>query len=130
MRILLADDSSLILERLNYMVHCYKHAEIVAELKNGKDALEALRILKPDMAIMDIKMPGLSGLYVLNEIRKENSSIIIIILTLYSSNYYRQLAIQFGTNYFFSKSDDFEKVSFIVAQYLEKEEKFKQIKPI
>ena len=130
MRILLADDSSLILERLNNMVHLHKHVEIVAELKNGKDALEALRILKPDMAIIDIKMPGLSGLYVLNEIRKENKSIIIIILTLYSSSYYRQLAIQQGTNYFFSKVDDFEKVSLIVAQYLEKEEKFKQIKPI
>jgi len=123
MRILLADDSSLILERLNNMVSLNEHVEIVAQLKNGKDALEALRILKPDLAILDIKMPGLSGLYVLNEIRKENKSIIIIILTLYSSDYYRQLAIQFGTNYFFSKVDDFEKVSLIVAQLSENDEK-------
>lgn len=115
MKVLLADDSGLILDRLKEMLSMHKHVEVVASLKNGKETLEALRLFKPDLAIVDIKMPELSGLEVLNEIRKENNSTKFIILTLYTSDYYRQLAIQAGADYFFNKADDFEKVSTVVS---------------
>lgn len=118
MKVLLADDSGLILERLKEMLSMYKQAEVVASLKNGTEALEALRTLKPDLAIVDIKMPGLSGLEVLNEIRKEDESIKFIIFTFYSSDHYRQLAIQAGADYFFNKADDFDKVSLVVADMI------------
>lgn len=128
MRVLLADDSSLILERLHAMVSTHEEVEIVGLLKNGTDTLEALRVLKPDLAIVDIKMPGLTGLEVLTEIRKENKIVKFIILTLYSSEHYRQSAIEAGTDYFFSKVDDFEKVSLVIAEMLENKESYKRIK--
>jgi len=118
MKVLIADDSGLILDRLKEMLSVHKQAEVVASLKNGTEVLEALRILKPDLAIVDIKMPGLSGLEVLNEIRKEDDTIKFIILTFYSSDYYRQLAIQAGADYFFNKADDFDKVSLVVADMI------------
>jgi two-component system nitrate/nitrite response regulator NarL len=118
MKVLLADDSGLILERLKEMLSMHKQAEVVASLKNGTEALEALRNLKPDLAIVDIKMPGLSGLEVLNEIRKEDDNIKFIILTFYSSDYYRQLAIKAGADYFFNKADDFDKVSLVVEEMI------------
>ena len=120
MRILLADDSSLILERLQAMVSTHQEVEIVGLLKNGTDTLEAIRVLKPDLAIVDIKMPGLNGLEVLTEIRKEDKIVKFIILTLYSSDHYRQSAFQAGTDYFFSKADDFDKVSQVIAEMVEK----------
>ncbi len=110
MRIILADDSLLILERLQQMIGISKQAQIVGSYNNGTDTLEALRTLKPDVAIIDIKMPGLTGLEVLNEIRKENKTVKFIILTFYSSEHYRQIAIREGADYYFSKVDDFEKV--------------------
>jgi DNA-binding NarL/FixJ family response regulator len=115
MKVLLADDSGLILERLEEMLSIYDQAEIVASLKNGTEALEAIRLLKPDLAIVDIKMPGLSGLEVLTTIRKEDKTIKFIIFTFYASEYCRQLAIQLGADYFFSKVDEFDKVSQVVA---------------
>jgi len=115
MRVLLADDSDLILRRLQEMLIVHNHVEIVGVLRNGTDTLEALRILKPDLAIVDIKMPGLSGLEVLKEIRKEDKIVKFIILTFYSLDYYRQLAIQSGADYFINKADDFDKVSLLVA---------------
>jgi DNA-binding NarL/FixJ family response regulator len=118
MRVLLADDSDLILERLRDMLGMYKQLEVVASLKNGTDTLEALRVLKPEIAIVDIKMPGLSGLEVLNEIRKEDKTIKFIILTFYSSDYYRQLADKAGTDYFFNKADDFDEISLAVADII------------
>ena len=121
MRVVLADDSGLILERLQEMIASYSQTEIVGSLQNGTDTLDALRTLKPDLAIVDIKMPGLSGLEVLNAIKKENNDIKIIILTFYSSDHYRQIAIQSGADYFFNKVDDFDKLSMVVAGMVMKE---------
>lgn len=111
MRVLLADDSELILERLKEILNTFESLEVIGTFKNGTETLDALRSLKPDIAIIDIKMPGLNGLEVLSEIRKEKSKIKIIILTLYSSEYYRMLATRDGADYFFNKADEFDKVS-------------------
>lgn len=110
MKVLLADDSDLILERLKEILITFESLDVIATFNNGTIALDAIRSLKPDIAILDIKMPGLSGLEVLGQIRKENCNIKIIILTLYSSEYYRMLADRDGADYFFNKADEFDKV--------------------
>ncbi len=115
-RIFLADDSVLILERLQELLGNYSQAEIVGSCKNGIEALESLRKLKPDLAIIDIKMPGLTGLQVLTEIRKEDKILKFIILTFYSSDSYRQMAMKAGADYFFSKADDFEKIPDVITE--------------
>ena len=122
MKVLIADDSLYTINCLLEMLAIYKQVEIVGFYKNGPDTLEAIRILKPDLAIVDIKMPGLSGLEVLKEIRKEDQSIKIIILTFFSFEYFRQMAIKAGADYFFTKTDDFEKLSLVVAELVKKEE--------
>ncbi len=120
MRVLLADDSDLILERLQQMLGPDPRLEIIGKYKNGNETLDALKILKPDLAIVDIKMPGLSGLEVLHEIRKEDSSVKFIILTFYSSDNYRKLAISSGADYFLSKVDDFEKIPVVVNEIFDR----------
>lgn len=122
MKVLLADDSILILERLQEMLITYKQLEIIGMVKSGTEALEALRVLKPDLAIVDIKMPGLNGIEVLTEIRKEDKTLKFIILTFQATDYYRQMAIESGVDYFFSKVDDFEKISGVVQAMLLKNE--------
>ena len=122
MKILLADDSQLILDRLQEMLSDFKGAEIVATLKNGLDSLEHIRSLDPDLVIIDINMPKLTGLQVLEAIKKENSKAIFIILTFYASKYFREKAISLGADYFFSKADDFEKVSTVVRNLLADED--------
>lgn len=121
MRVLLADDSVLILEWLQDTLGMNKQVEIVGSFKNGIDTLKALKTLKPDLAIVDFKMPGLNGLEVLKEIRKENKILKFIILTYYSLDNYRQVAMLAGADYFFSKVDDFEKVSIVVEEMVAKE---------
>ena len=119
MQVIIADDSVLIRERLQEMLSISGKVEIVGSFDNGTDSLEALRNLKPDLAIVDIKMPGLTGLQVLTEIRKENKTLQFIILTFHASDYYRQMALEAGADYFFSKVDDFEKVAEVVNEYAE-----------
>ena len=129
MRILLADDSVLILEWLQDTLGINKKVEIVGSFKNGTDALKGLRTLKPDLAIVDFKMPGLNGLEVLKEIRKENKILKFIILTYYSLDNYRQVAMQAGADYFFSKVDEFEKVSLVVEEMVAEEQKNNKTDP-
>jgi len=122
MKVLIADDSQLILDRLQEMLSDFKGAEVVAALKNGLDSLEHIRSLDPDLVIIDINMPKLTGLQVLEAIKKENSKAIFIILTFYASKYFREKAISLGADYFFSKADDFEKVSTVVRNLLADED--------
>jgi len=121
MKVLLADDSVLILERLQEMLSVYREVEIVGSFENGIDTLDALRTLQPDLAIIYIRMPELSGLDIFTQFRKENKSITFIILTLYSSDYFKRMTIKAGSDYFFNKIDDFERVSEVVAELLAKE---------
>ncbi len=128
MKVLIADDSELILETLREMLGRFGQVEIVASCHNGTDALKGIQALKPNLAIVDLKMPGLTGLEVLTETMKENHSTRFIILTFYSSVYYRQQAILAGADYFFSKSDDFEKIAVVLEEMLKKEQNDKIIK--
>jgi two-component system invasion response regulator UvrY len=121
MRVIIADDSDLIRDRLQQMLSQFVQVEIVGSFNNGTQTLEGLVLLKPDLAIVDYKMPGLSGLDVLKGIRKVTTDIKIIILTFYSSDYYRQLAMQYGADYFYSKADEFEKISLLVDAMVSKE---------
>jgi len=127
MKVVIADDSKLILERLHQVLDSFWQVEIVGSLKNGTETLEALRVLKPDLAIVDINMPGLSGLEVLKEIRKEDKDLKFMMLTFYSSDSYRQLAIKYGADYFLSKVDEFDKVEMVLAELIGKQSK--EIKP-
>ena len=130
MRVLLADDSVLILEWLQDTLGANKQVEIVGSFKNGIDTLRALKTLKPDLAIVDFKMPGLNGLEVLKEIRRENKILKFIILTYYSLDNYRQAAMQSGADYFFSKVDEFEKVSLVVEAMVAEEQMNDKIDPV
>jgi DNA-binding NarL/FixJ family response regulator len=118
MKILIADDSNFILDRLQQMLNLLDHVEIVGVYHNGTDALSALQTLKPDLAILDNKMPGIKGIDIIREIRKENLIVQLMLLTFYSDGYYRTQAIKAGANYFFSKSDDFEQIPEVVNTLL------------
>jgi len=128
MKVLIADDSKLILKRLQEIVGNYTGAELVGSYTNGTDALKAMKNLKPDLAILDIKMPGYNGLEVLHEIRKENKQIKIIIFTLYTSGFYRQLSNKEGADYFFSKVDEYDKIHFVIEKMLSNERKLEKAK--
>ena len=119
MRVLIADDSAFIRDRLQEMLIPFGQVEIVGSYTNGTDALEALQSLNPDLAIMDIKMPGMNGLEVLKEIRTKNKTMQFIILTFHATDFHRRTAMESGADYFFSKVDEFEKIGGVVNEILQ-----------
>ena len=80
MRLMLVDDHSLFLEGLQYLLETHG-IEIVGTAKNGMEAVEKVRILKPDIIMMDIKMPECSGLDALKKLKAEIPNIKVVMLT-------------------------------------------------
>ncbi len=110
LRILIADDSDLVRRRLVDMLEEIENLEIVGQACQGCQAIAMIRELKPDVVILDIRMPERNGIEVLHDMEKESSRPIVIMLTNYPYEQYQKTCMEAGSNYFFDKSSEFEKV--------------------
>jgi DNA-binding NarL/FixJ family response regulator len=120
MRIVLVDDSILIRERLNQMLSELEEIEIVGEEQDEIEAIESIRKLKPDAVILDIRLRKGSGINVMREIKKDEPSPAVIILTNYPNNFYRMKCINAGADFFLDKSTEFEKIPVILKEMASK----------
>jgi len=109
-KVLIADDSHIVRERLVSLLSDLPGVDIVGEAQTAFEAIQSIRRLKPAVVILDISMPGGSGIQVLETIRKEKPVPLIIMLTNFTHEPYRQRCFKLGADYFFDKSTEFEKV--------------------
>jgi DNA-binding NarL/FixJ family response regulator len=85
-RILIADDHEIVLEGIRTLLgRARREWEICGEARNGKEAVEMVRSLKPDIAVLDITMPSMSGLEAASEIAKARTSCKVLIFTMHES---------------------------------------------
>jgi DNA-binding NarL/FixJ family response regulator len=110
MKVLVVDDSDIVRERISVMLSNINNVEFVGEAANSIDALYLVNKLKPDAVTLDIRIPGESGIEVLKKIKSSHPSIIVMVLTNFPIDQYKNKCYQLGGDYFFSKSDEFEKV--------------------
>jgi YesN/AraC family two-component response regulator len=113
MKIVIADDSSLWRERIKGILVNNKCVSEVYEAENGVEAFKLIIEKEPDIAILDIRMPEMSGIDVLMKIRQLKMKVKIIILTNYPYPQYKNRCMEKGADYFLSKSDDFEETNII-----------------
>ncbi|MGH7466620.1 MAG: LytR/AlgR family response regulator transcription factor [Longimicrobiales bacterium] len=78
-RVLIADDEPLARRGLQQVLRLHTECQIVAEARNGREALRALRALQPDVVFLDIQMPGLDGFQVLQLMTGERMPIIVFV---------------------------------------------------
>ena len=81
-RLVLADDHPIILDGLESLFRMEQDIQVVARCVNGEEALQAVRQHRPDILILDIRMPAKDGLQVLREIQEDNLPTQIILLTV------------------------------------------------
>jgi len=79
-RVLLADDHSIVREGLRRIVEESDDMEVVAEAADGKEAIHQIRKSRPDVAVIDISMPEIDGLEVLQQLQPEYPELPILIL--------------------------------------------------
>ncbi|NIO04049.1 MAG: response regulator, partial [Proteobacteria bacterium] len=92
----------------------------VEEAGNGKEALERVDVLQPEIVFMDIKLPGESGLELTKKIKTDYPRLTVIVLTSYNLPEYRQAAYQCGASYFLTKDASPEELVQLVQLILSK----------
>lgn len=80
MRIIIADDHTLFRDGLRSLLDAYG-AEVVAEARNGREAVELSRLHRPDLVLMDLTMPEMGGLAATRMIKAESPEVAIVVLT-------------------------------------------------
>lgn len=110
MRVVIVDDSTLVRERLVNMISLVPNLKVVGEASNAFEVMSIVEKEKPHAVVIDIKMPGESGVEVLKKVKEKNPSIIAIILTNYPFTQYKAKCFEFGADYFFDKSEEYSKV--------------------
>lgn len=82
-RVLVVDDHPFLREGIAAAISGQKDMILVGEATNGQEALESFRLLRPDVTLMDIQMPGMNGIEVMQAIRMEFPGARIVVLTAY-----------------------------------------------
>ena len=82
--IMIADDHSMIREGLKQLLELDGDIKVIAEANNGKDCLEKLNTYHPDVLLLDINMPEMNGLQVLEILKERKSDIKVLVLTVHN----------------------------------------------
>lgn len=103
-----ADDHAIILQGLGRMFREAQDIKVLGGCSNGSEALEMIRRLKPDVALLDITMPELDGISVAEQLRREGNSTKIILLTMHDMPPLLRRAMAAGVQGYVLKDDAFE----------------------
>ena len=119
MKVVVVDDSTIVRERLVKMFSGITSLSIVGEAGNSFEALNIIEEKNPDVVVLDIKIPGDSGVEVLKKVKKMNSSIVVILLTNYPLGQYKKRCLEYGADHFFDKSVEYPKVTEVLKSLAE-----------
>jgi len=102
-KVLLADDHSIVRAGLRRIVEESPDMEVVAEAERGREAILEARKSSPDVAVIDISMPGLDGLEVTELLLEENPDLPVLILTMHEEEQYVIRAVEAGAMGYLTK---------------------------
>jgi DNA-binding NarL/FixJ family response regulator len=104
-QLLVVDDHPLLREGIAAIINNQTDIELVAEASNGREAIEKFRSHRPDVTLMDLQMPDMSGIDAIISIRQEFPEARIIVLTTYAGDVLAQRALKAGAQAYMLKSD-------------------------
>ena len=115
-KVFIADDSLIVREHLVTMFDELAGVEIVGQAENVAESIRDIRNIRPDVVILDIRMPGGSGIDVLKRVKQDETAPVVIILTNYPYPGYRQKCLQAGADFFLDKSTEFDQIPKLFEQ--------------
>jgi DNA-binding NarL/FixJ family response regulator len=104
-RVVLAEDHVLVREGIKKIIQDVAGLQVVGEASEGRELLELLLNVKPDLVILDISMPGLSGLEAAREIKRRHPGVKVLILTMHRVPEYLKDALAAGADGYLLKED-------------------------
>jgi DNA-binding NarL/FixJ family response regulator len=104
LRVVLADDHTLVRAGIRALLERIQGVEVAAEAGDGREAMQLIRDLRPDIVLLDIAMPVLSGIEVLRETVANFPEVRVIVLTVHETEEYAEHSLQAGAAGFLPKS--------------------------
>lgn len=104
--VMIADDHSMVREGIKQLLELDSDIKVIAEANNGKQCLELLDKINIDVLLLDINMPYLNGLQVLQSIREKQMKIKVLILTIHNEVEYLMRAVEIGVDGYVLKDSD------------------------
>lgn len=117
--VFIADDHPILRIGLKLYLESKQHIKIAGEADNGFDAVNAITRNPPDVVLMDIDMPGLSGIEAIRVVRKTLPDLKIIVLSTYSKKEYVQEAMLEGANGYVAKNTRTDELIKIIEDFAE-----------
>lgn len=103
-KIMLADDEGIVIDALKFIIEKEFGDECIVEFaKTGRSVIELAEIFRPDIAVMDIQMPGINGIEAMKEIRTFAKSTVFIVMSAYDKFDYAKEAIKLGVMEYITK---------------------------
>jgi DNA-binding NarL/FixJ family response regulator len=112
---LIVDDNIRFIER---MICLLDETKNIGYINVANDYNEATRIIaeeRPDVVLLDINLPGKSGIEILKQIKRSDKQSHVIMVTNHADDYYRDQCKEIGADHFLDKSNDFSKVPGIIS---------------
>ncbi len=119
MKILIVDDSALLRERVTSIISVLPDIDIIEQAKSESEATSSIHKLKPDIVILDIRLSEGSGIEILKNIKKKESSPLVIMFTHYPYPQYRKKCKDEGADFVFDKSTEFHKIPKVLKKLIQ-----------
>ena len=121
-KIFLADDHPLLRTGLRMSLSQHADIDFIGEANDGFKAVEMIKKNPPDVALLDVDMPGLSGMAVIRHLRKQYPDMKLLIFSSYSDKHYIEEAMQAGANGYILKSIDISELVEVIRAFARHEQ--------
>ncbi len=105
-KVMLADDHVLMREGIRQLLEFDGSIEVIEEANDGEECLKKLEKVKPDVLLLDINLPKLNGIEVLEEIKRNNINVKVLILTVHNEVDYLIRAVDIGVDGYILKDSE------------------------
>lgn len=109
-QVALADDHKIYRDGIRMSLKSRENIRIIWEAEDGKDTIHKLKMKLPDLLIMDISMPEIDGLKVLQMVRKEYEDLKVIVLSMYNDKETITKVMEYGANAYLTKTVDADEI--------------------
>lgn len=118
-KVMLVDDHALIREGIKQLLEFDGSIDVIEQASDGAECLEKLQHVLPDILLLDINMPNVNGIEVLEEIKKKNIPVKVLMLTVHSEVEYLVQAVDIGANGYILKDSGSEKLKKAIQSVME-----------
>jgi DNA-binding NarL/FixJ family response regulator len=107
--VLIVEDSSIVCDRLAAFITPLRDVVLTGQANTGYQARELFHRHRPDAVILDLQLPDIDGMELITQFKAENRKCVVVVLTTYGFEEFRQRCSELGADHFFDKSLEFER---------------------